>query len=57
MSEMDDLRDFLRRTYAAETATTTATALLIHSMLVKVQRTTLACLAPGRIASFLSSGT
>jgi len=36
MSEMDNLRDFLRRMYAAETATTTVAALLIHSMLIKV---------------------
>lgn len=40
MSGMPDLRDLLRNRYAAETATITVTALLIHSMLVEAQRTT-----------------
>ena len=43
MSEIDDLHSFLRSVYATEIATTTVTTLLIQSMLLKVQCTTLSC--------------
>ena len=42
MSEIEDLRSFLRSAYATETATTTVAALLIQSMPPKV-RTTFLC--------------
>jgi hypothetical protein len=47
MSEMGDLRSFLKRMYAAETITTTVAVLLIQAMFPKIWCTVLSCLATG----------
>ena len=45
MSEIGDLRSFLRSMYAAETITTAVADLLIQPMFLEVQRTALSFLA------------